>query len=536
VTEPNQHPINQQFRPVNPHLEVDLKKQINKWLKHGVIEKSYSPWNFGLVAAPKKGGTIRWFVDYRVLNEISSISSAPIGNIEDNLARLFRSTVFSGINLIGAFHMIELKDKDKAKTAFATPWGSYQFVRMPFGLAGRPSSYARLVHMVLDGIPYTQALPYLDNTVIHSKDLAGHFLALDRVLEAYKKVGLKLQPAKCQLFQREIEYFRHLVSAKGIAPVQGYVQVVKDCPMPTNRSEVCTFLGKTGYYQRFMQNYAEVAGLLTDILKQDGTDDHAPFDQTSQKIKSFEQLKSNLLHAPILAYPRFHSKQPFILDTDWSKENQAIGSVLSQFQDGKEHVIAYGASKLTVAQSAYHSTKGEMAAAIIYIWKLKYYLQHCQFILRIDNAAMQWIRTLVEPVQGMVQRWQQTLANNKFDVVHRLGRNHGNADALSRAPYLIEDPTLKLDISMGENIGAMICSLQSEEAWTLDLVHKGQEQDEELAEVRKWVLDQSKPTNLQQSAPTAEGKKLAGLFESLYLDKDRELRYDFTYGQEMGLL
>jgi hypothetical protein len=121
VTEPDQRPINQRFRPVNPHLEVDLKKQIDKWLKHGVIEKSCSPWNFGLVAAPKKGGAIHW-------------------------------------------------------------------------------------------------------------------------------AGLKLQPAKCQLFQREIEYLGHMVSAKGIAPVPGYVQVVKDWPMPTNWSEVRTFLGKTGYY------------------------------------------------------------------------------------------------------------------------------------------------------------------------------------------------------------------------------------------------------------------------------------------------
>jgi hypothetical protein len=100
---------------------------------------------------------------------------------------------------------------------------------------------------------------------------------------------------------------------------------------------------------------------------------------------------------------------------------------------------------------------------------------------------------------------------------------------------LIEDPSLELDISMGEKIGAVICSLQAEEAWTPDLVREGQEQDEELAEVRKWVLERTKPTNLQQSALNAEGKKLAGLFDSLYLDKDRVLRYDFTYGHEMGI-
>jgi hypothetical protein len=125
---------------------------------------------------------------------------------------------------------------------------------------------------------------------------------------------------------------------------------------------------------------------------------------------------------------------------DWSQENRAIVIVLSQFQDGKEHIIAYGASKLTSAQSAYYSTKGEMAAAIIYIRKWKYYLQHCRFILLMDNAPMQWIRSLVEPVQGTVQQWLQTLANHKFDVVHQLVRSHGNADALSRAPHLIADP------------------------------------------------------------------------------------------------
>jgi hypothetical protein len=92
--------------------------------------------------------------------------------------------------------------------------------------------------MVLDGIPYTQTLPNLNDTVNHSKDLAGHFIALDRVLQAYEKAGIKLQPAKCQMFQRSIVYLGHIVSAKGIAPVPGYVQVVKDRQMPTNWSEV----------------------------------------------------------------------------------------------------------------------------------------------------------------------------------------------------------------------------------------------------------------------------------------------------------
>jgi hypothetical protein len=82
---------------------------------------------------------------------------------------------------------------------------------------------------------------------------------MDQVLMAYKKAGLKLQHSKCQVFQQSIEVLEHMVSAEGIAPIPGYVQIVKDWQMPKNRSEVCTFLGKTGY-RHFMENYAEVAG------------------------------------------------------------------------------------------------------------------------------------------------------------------------------------------------------------------------------------------------------------------------------------
>ena len=92
-TEPGKGPIRQRYRPLNPKLEADLHEQVLKWLKHKVIEPSQSPWNFGLVAAPKKNGRIQWCVDYRALNNITIKDTHPIGHIEDNLARLSRSTI-----------------------------------------------------------------------------------------------------------------------------------------------------------------------------------------------------------------------------------------------------------------------------------------------------------------------------------------------------------------------------------------------------------------------------------------------------------
>jgi hypothetical protein len=249
------HPIKNRIRPLNPTLEANLRKQIDKWQAEGVIEPSMSPWNFGLVAAPKKSGTIRWCVDFRGLNQRSIVDSHPLPNIEDNLSRLSRSCVYSTLDGAGAYHVVPIKKQDREKTAFGTPWGSYQFRRLPFGLCNTPATYCRLVQMVLQGIPYSMALPYLDDTCVHSRNLAEHFTALQTVLEAFRKAGLKLQPKKCFLFKSKVEYLGHMVSKEGIGPVPQYTQVIRDWPMPETRGQVRTFLGKCGYYRRFVDHY-----------------------------------------------------------------------------------------------------------------------------------------------------------------------------------------------------------------------------------------------------------------------------------------
>jgi hypothetical protein len=146
------HPIKNRIRPLNHTLEANLCKQIDKWQSEGVFEKSMSPWNFGLVAAPKKSGTIRWCVDFRGLNQRSIVDSHPLPNIED-LSRLSRSCFYSTLDGAGAYHVVPIKKQDREKTAFRTPWGSYQFRQIPFGLCNVPVTYCRLVETVLTRYP-----------------------------------------------------------------------------------------------------------------------------------------------------------------------------------------------------------------------------------------------------------------------------------------------------------------------------------------------------------------------------------------------
>jgi hypothetical protein len=218
-------PIKTRHRSINPGLEKNLREQLDKWIEHDVIEPSSCPWSFAMVAAPKKGGAIRWCIDYRLLNKVTLNDSISLPGKEDNLARLSGSSLFSRVDGAGTYHCVGVHKDDRPKTAFSTPFGLWQFKRLPFRLCNAPATYTRLVHMVLEGISYDEALPYLDDTCIHSKDLEGHYGAMRKVFDAYRRAGLKIQPSKCHLFQAEIKYLGHFISKDGVSPVPKYVQM-----------------------------------------------------------------------------------------------------------------------------------------------------------------------------------------------------------------------------------------------------------------------------------------------------------------------
>lgn len=516
-------PIKQKYRPPNPALEEDLKVRLKDWQDRGVIEPSQSPWSFSLVAVPKKNGKIRWCVDYRALNARTLRDQYPLPSINDNLNKLAKSRIFTGIDGCGAYHVINVAKRDRHKTAFATPQGSFQFARLPFGLTNAPATYSRLVQMVLDGIPYSMALPYIDDCCIHAADLDSHLIALDRVLKAYITAGLKLQPPKCQWLKAEIEYLGHMISKSGITPVPKYLRVVKDWPIPTTRTEARAFLGKVGYYQRFIQNYSALARSWMEVTgKADKDTERKPLEVTKEMEEAFQILKTCLLSAPILAYPRFDSKEPFILDTDWSQDNATIGAVLSQKQEGQERVICYGSKKLSKGRANYAPTKGELYGVIFFVQHFSYFLRFKPFVLRTDHSSLKWIHSLEQP-SGMIERWLQTLANFHFTVEHRPGKQHGNADALSRVSH--GDPPDPDSGDEGEGLPATqlmaaIAVLSSTHPWSREEIKEAQINDEDLRAVMDWTTLKKNPSKLEMKALSAAGQAWCVFLPQLYISRD----------------
>jgi hypothetical protein len=251
---------------------------------------------------------------------------------------------------------------------------------VPTSLDGCPLGFAMSQPLIVDSFKccYYIALPYLDDTCVHSRTLAEHFTALQTVLQAFRKAGLKLQPKKCFLFKSKVEYLGHMVSKEGIGPVPKYTQVIRDWPVPETRGQVRTLLGKCGYYQRFVEHYSQLAKPLVDLIggvkKGDPeVSETAPLVLTSAAKELFKFMRGALLlRAPILAHTQFHSDQPFIVDTDWSKNQNTIGACLSQIQDGKERVICYEAKKLSKSQANYSSNKGADSESVLGIHPPEY--------------------------------------------------------------------------------------------------------------------------------------------------------------------
>jgi len=179
-----------------------------------------------------------------------------------------------------------------------------------------------------------------------------------------------------------------------------------------------------GYYQRFVCKIATIAKPLHRL-----TEKTARFEWTPECHEAFQILRKRLCSVPILVFPNFN--KPFILDTDAS--NTGIGGVLSQLDEaGNECVIAYASRTLSKAERKYCVTRRELLAVVTFTQHFRPYLLGRQFMLRTDHGSLTWLQSFKEP--GQLARWLEKLQEYQFTIVHRQGKKHANADALSRLP------------------------------------------------------------------------------------------------------
>ena len=416
-------PIHQPPRRLAAGQKQEVRELLQKMQDRGIIRPSSSPWASPIVLVRKSNGSLRFCVDYRKINKVTRKDAYPLPRIDDALDTLSGCRWFTTLDLISGYWQVQLHPDDREKSAFTTFDGLYEFNVMPFGLCNAPATFQRLMDCVLAGLQWTSCLVYIDDIVIPGKTFDDHLINLHSVLIRLREANLKLQPPKCIFARKSVNFLGHIISAEGIATDPGKIDKVTTWPTPTCRRDVQQFLGLCNYYRRFIKDFAVIAKPLHRLTEKATT-----FCWNENCQLAFEKLRQELTSTPVLAFPDY--SRPFLLDTDAS--DSGIGAVLSQVQDdGRERVIGYASRMLSKPERRYCTTRKELLSVVAFTKHFQPYLLCRHFTLRTDHGSLQWLYNFKEP-EGQLARWLEQLQEYDFTIVHRQGKKHVNADALSR--------------------------------------------------------------------------------------------------------
>lgn len=388
---------------------------------------------------PKKEdstGNKRWrmVLDFRALNDKTVGDAYPLPNIVDILDQLGAAQYFSVCDLASGFHQIKMDPADSHKTAFTTPFGHYEFDRMPFGLKNAPATFQRLMDLVLTGLQGEELFVYMDDIVIYATSLEEHERKYNALIERLRKANLKLQPDKCEFLKTEVTYLSHVISREGVKPDPTKLKAVQQFPRPKTPKNIKQFLGLAGYYRRFIPNFSKFAKPLTTLLKND-----TRFEWTPVQEESFEILKQKLCEEPVLQYPDF--SRPFILTTDAS--GTAVGGILSQGEINRDRPIAYASRTLTDNELKYDTYEKEALAIVYCVKHFRPYLYGRKFTLVTDHKPLLWFKN-AQDANMRILRWRLKLAEYDYDVIYKAGKTNVNADALSRNPINLKETDCKI--------------------------------------------------------------------------------------------
>ena len=446
-------PVQRNYNAIPKPMYAEVRAQIQTMLDNGWIRRAESAWSSPIVLVKKKTGGMRLCCDFRLLNKKTIPDKHPIPRITEALDSLQGSCIFSVLDLSRAYYQGYMAKESCEKTAFVTPWGFYEWVRIPFGLSNAVPTFQRFMEKLLADYRDDFALPYLDDTIVHGDSVLEHIEQIRKVLRKFQEKGLKLNTSKCDLFKREVTYLGRIVSKDGYRMDTRSVQCVRELVNKKFETvgQIRQLMGLLSYHRRHVQQFASIAKPLTDLLAEppepeeagaestkpvkNGSSSRRRIEWASEHQMALEKLVGFITNPPILAYADFSSE--FFLHTDAS--GAGLGAILYQEQQGVVRVIAYTSRSLKPSERNYHSTKLEFIAMKWSICEsFRDYLSYADhFKVFTDNNPLLFVMGLSKP-NSTIQRWISELGEYSFSVHYRPGVVNRDADCLSRLPLDIE--------------------------------------------------------------------------------------------------
>ena len=327
----DEEPFKEKFRWIVPPLLDEVWEHLQEMLDGGAIQPSQSALCNAVVLVRKKDGGLLFCIDFRWLNARTKKDSYPLPRMQETMESMVGARFFSTTDLKSGFWQVKMSEKSWQYTAFTVrSMGIFEFLRMPYALCNAPATFHRLMQNCLGELNLTYALIYLDDVIVFSRTEEEHLTWLRAVFERFREHGLKLKPSKCHFLRKEIAFLGHKVSKEGMKPRDEGLKSIAEMAPPRKYTEIRRFLGATGFFRRFIKNYARIARPLNDLLDGEASKwKTQPVDLPPEAVEAFNLLKTKCVTVPVLAFVDF--EKPFLLETDASL--CGLGAVLSQKQD-----------------------------------------------------------------------------------------------------------------------------------------------------------------------------------------------------------
>ena len=423
----NPTPIKINPRRYSPFMLKKMHELTDEYLAEDVIEPCKSPWSSPPVIARKANGTYRMCIDYRRLNLVTKKHAHPIPNIDSLLDKFKNARYISKIDMTSAFLQISIDEEIRDFTAFSVPGrGQFRFKRMPFGLVNSPSTFQQMMDNLIRNLPpgsHEHYFAYLDDICVVSETFEEHLKWLEILLRGLADANLEVNMEKSEFCCSQVTYLGYIVDSRGLHVDPEKTKAINEYPAPQNLRQLRRFLGMVGWYARFMPEFSADKAILCDLLKKD-----VRWHWTPDHQLAFEKIKRDLVSAPVLIRPDF-SKE-FQIHCDAS--DYAIGAVLTQEIDGKQHPIAFVNRLLTSSERKFTTTEKECKAVLWAIEKFRPYVEGTTFTVYTDHSSLLWLQKINNP-SGRLSRWAMSLLAHDINIVHRPGAQNHVPDALSRA-------------------------------------------------------------------------------------------------------
>ncbi|XP_045541427.1 uncharacterized protein K02A2.6-like [Papilio machaon] len=417
-------------RPIAFALKEKVTKEIDRLVDLGVLKPvDHSEYASPIVPVLKRNGSVRICADYAVsINKQLVVDQYPLPTVNELFSKLHSGEQFTKLDLSSAYNQLCLDEESQKLTCINTHRGLYQYTRLVFGLSSAPAIFQRAMETVLSGLEGVLCL--LDDILVTGRNREEHLARLSSVLQRLEEAGLTLQKDKCEFFKDEISYLGYVINKNGLKKSPEKVKAIVDAPVPTNVSQLQSFLGLANYYRNFVPGASSILKPLYDLLKKNNK-----WEWSQEHADAFVLIKNKLASDLVLAH--FNQNAKLILTVDASPTG--LGAILSQVgDDGAERPVSFASRTLTPAEKRYSQIQKEATAIIFGVRRFHQYLygRTEPFVLRTDHKPLLSIfgphKGIPEVSANRLQRYAMFLGAYNYNIEYVRSADN-SADYLSRA-------------------------------------------------------------------------------------------------------